>query len=76
MNTVAPVPVCRDCWEEFDIDSSPDLDRCERCAEEQAWQDSTAQLITGRPRFGKGAVLVAPFDLIVSAPAGREQKEG
>lgn len=71
-----PGRLCRECWEEFDIDSSPDVDRCQRCAEQQAWQDGTALLIAGQPRFGEGAVLVAPFGLIVSAPVGREQKEG
>ncbi len=69
--------MCRECLEEFDIESSPDVDRCERCAEEQAWHDDLL-LITGQPRMGKGGrglVLVAPVDLIVSAPVGREQKE-
>lgn len=74
MTAAAPVPVCRECWEEFDVDSSPDRDCCLPCAEEQAWREGW--LIAGQPRFGKGVVLVAPFDVIVSAPAGREQEEG
>lgn len=68
--------LCREFWEKFDIDSSPDVDRCQRCAAEQVWQDGTSVLITDQSGFGEDAVLVAPLDLIVSAPVGREQKEG
>lgn len=76
MSAARPDPQCLNCWEEFDIDASPDVDRCERCAEEQAWQNGTAQLITVQPRSGKGAVLVAPLGLVVNAPVGRKQREG
>ncbi len=41
-----PVPavtvICGDCWEGFGWDSSPDLDRCQRCAEVHAWHEGTA----------------------------------
>ena len=73
MTASVSAPLCRDCWDEFDIDTSPDV---ERCAAEQASHDGTTLLIAGQPRFGKGVVLIAPFDLIVSAPARREQREG
>lgn len=75
MSAASAGPQCLECWEEFDIESSPAVDRCERCAEELACLYGTGLLINGQPRFGKGAVLVAPLDLIVGAPAGREQKE-
>lgn len=79
--SAAPLLTCADCDEAFPWDSSPDLDRCQRCAEIHDWRNGAlliTALITGGPRMGKGGrglVLVAPVDLIVSAPAGREQKE-
>lgn len=32
---------CRECWGEFAWDSSPDLARCEWCAELNAWREGT-----------------------------------
>jgi hypothetical protein len=69
MKAGAPDLVCGECWEEFDVESSPDLERCQRCAEEQAWMEG-ALLVLEPPRAGKSA---GGADLINGVPAGRDR---
>lgn len=74
MRAGVPVVVCRECSEEFDIESSPDVECCQRCAADHQWREGLA-LVDAGPRLGKSAGRARSYELINHASAGRIAQE-
>jgi|GEM_PF-4150089 len=72
--TTEPTPLCVECCEECEPAFSPEMERCQRCAEFREWFEGAA-LSGGCRRTGKSGRLVAATQLINRAPVGRDEME-